>query len=84
MPEAVETADSSDIGKKSFSTRKPAQFYRKMTVDEQADYKKRYYSFFRQTIYEYMGVFHDKLLQEAANYKSSIINPQSLRWANGT
>ena len=34
MPEAVETADSSDIGKKSFSTRKPAQFYRKMTVDE--------------------------------------------------
>jgi hypothetical protein len=30
-----------------------------------------------------MGVFHDKVIEEASEFKPSIINPQSLKWPNG-
>ncbi len=44
----------------------------------------RYHQFVRSTIYEYMGVFHDKDIEEAADFRSSLINPQSLKWPDGT
>lgn len=31
-----------------------------------------------------MGVFHDKVIEESAHYKPSIINPQSLAWPDAT
>jgi hypothetical protein len=31
-----------------------------------------------------MGVFHDKDIEEASEFKSSVLNPQSLKWQDGS
>lgn len=82
---AVEAAeeDGENIGKAGFSTQRPAFLYRKRTAEEEAHYQMRYHQFVRSTIYEYMGVFHDKDIEETAQFRSSLINPQSLKWPNG-
>jgi hypothetical protein len=30
-----------------------------------------------------MGVFHDKEIEEVADIRSELVNPQSLRWVDG-
>ena len=75
--------DGENIGKASFSTQRPALLYRRRTAEEEAHYQLRYHQFLRSTIYEYMGVFHDKDIEEASQHRSSLINPQSLRWPTG-
>lgn len=38
----------------------------------------------RNTIYEYMGVFHDKLIEEVVEHRSQILNPCAIKWADGS
>jgi len=75
--------DGENIGKAAFSTHRPSILYRKRTAEEEAHYQFRYHQFVRSTIYEYMGVFHDKQIEEVADIRSELVNPQSLRWADG-
>ena len=80
----VSVEDGENIGKHSFSTRKPVFIYRKRTAEEEAHFQHRYNQFMRSSIYEYMGVFHDKEIEEASSFQHSIVNPQSLKWPNGS
>ena len=58
--------------------------YRKRTADETANYLRRYNQFVRSNIYEYMGVFHDKLIEEAVIGQPEVLNPQSLKFLDGS
>ena len=76
--------DGENIGKHHFSTYRPPNLYRALTIEESALYEKRFNDFLRNTIYEYMGVFHDHLIEEAVTGQLSSLNPQSLKFINGT
>lgn len=80
----AEADDGENIGKAAFSTQRPVLLYRKRTAEEEAHFQHRYQQFVRSTIYEYMGVFHDKEIEEVAEFRTSLINPQSLRWRDGS
>jgi hypothetical protein len=60
IEEVGEVEDADNIGKANFSTHRPQILYRKRTAEEEARFQQRYQQFVRSTIYEYMGVFHDK------------------------
>ena len=76
--------DGENIGKHHFSTYRPSKLYRTRNPAETALYERRFDEFLRNTIYEYMGVFHDKLIEEAVTGKYHHINPQSLKMMDGT
>jgi hypothetical protein len=76
--------DGENVGKHHFSTARPQFFYRKRTPEEAAIYLRRYNQFIRSNIYEYMGVFHDKLIEEAVTGQPSVLNPQSLKFLDGS
>jgi hypothetical protein len=82
---AVMDADADgSIGKAGFSTHKPASLYRKRTAEEQAHYFRRLFHFTRSTIYEYMGIFQDKTIEEVVDHKAQVLNPQAIKWPNGS
>lgn len=57
--------------------------YRERTAEEAAHFQHRYHEYIRGLIYEYMGVFSDKLIEEAAHQHSEYLNPHNLQWPNG-
>lgn len=79
---AAEDGDGS-IGKAGFSTHKPASLYRKRTAEEEAHYLRRLFHFTRSTIYEYMGIFQDKTIEEVVDHKAQVLNPQAIKWPSG-
>lgn len=58
--------------------------YRKRNAEEEATYLRRYGQYVRNTIYEYLGVFEDKLLEEAVSGPLDPLNPRSLSLSNGS
>lgn len=76
--------DGDNIGRHGFATFRPELMYRKRNAEEEATYLRRYGQYVRNTIYEYLGVFEDKLLEEAVSGSLDPLNPRSLSLSNGS